>query len=50
MKDWLSRRKTMAEILAEIDLSTDEEQVARSVVRYMVGSQDWKREACSTGG
>ncbi len=29
MKDWLSRRKTMAEILAEIDLSTDEEQVAR---------------------
>ncbi len=29
MKDWLSRRKTMAEILAEIDLQTDEEQVAR---------------------
>jgi len=29
MKDWLSRRRTMAEILAEIDLSTDEQQVAR---------------------
>ncbi len=29
MKDWLARRKTMAQILAEIDLHTDEEQVAR---------------------
>jgi superfamily II DNA or RNA helicase len=29
MKDWLSRRRTMAEILAEIDLQTDPEQVAR---------------------
>ncbi len=29
MKDWLSRRKTMGEILAEIDIQTDEEQVAR---------------------
>jgi len=29
MKDWLSRRRTMTEILAEIDLHTDEEQVAR---------------------
>lgn len=29
MKDWLSRRRTMGEILAEIDLQTDEQQVAR---------------------
>jgi hypothetical protein len=29
MKDWLSRRRPMAEILAEIDLQTDPEQVAR---------------------
>jgi len=29
MKDWLSRRRTMTEILAEIDLQTDEEQVER---------------------
>lgn len=29
MKDWLSRRRTMTEILAELDLQTDEEQVAR---------------------
>ena len=29
MKDWLSRRRTMTEILAEIDLHTDAEQVAR---------------------
>jgi hypothetical protein len=29
MKDRLSRRRTMTEILAEIDLQTDEEQVAR---------------------
>jgi hypothetical protein len=29
MKDWLSRRRTMAEILAELDLQTDPEQVAR---------------------
>jgi len=29
MKDWLSRRRTMGEILAEIDLQTDEEQVQR---------------------
>ncbi len=29
MKDWLSRRRTMTEILAEIDLQTDEEQVAQ---------------------
>ena len=29
MKDWLARRKTMTEILAEIDLQTDEKQVAR---------------------
>ena len=29
MKDWLARRRTMTEILAEIDLQTDEEQVAR---------------------
>ena len=29
MKDWLSRRRTMTEILAEIELQTDEEQVAR---------------------
>ncbi|NLE38620.1 MAG: DUF3883 domain-containing protein, partial [Pirellulaceae bacterium] len=29
MKDWLARRRTMAEILAEIDLSTDEQQIAR---------------------
>jgi superfamily II DNA or RNA helicase len=29
MKDWLARRKSMTEILSEIDLSTDEEQVAR---------------------
>jgi len=29
MKDWLSRRRTMTEILAEIDLQTDEEQVQR---------------------
>ena len=29
MKDWLSRRRTMAEILTEIDIQTDAEQVAR---------------------
>jgi superfamily II DNA or RNA helicase len=29
MKDWLARRRTMAEILEEIDLQTDETQVAR---------------------
>ncbi len=29
MKDWLSRRRTMTEILAEIDLQTDEQQVNR---------------------
>jgi superfamily II DNA or RNA helicase len=29
MKDWLSRRRTMTEILAEIDVQTDPEQVAR---------------------
>ena len=29
MKDWLSRRRTMNDILAEIDLQTDERQVAR---------------------
>jgi superfamily II DNA or RNA helicase len=29
MKDWLARRKTMTQILAEIDLQTDEKQVAR---------------------
>jgi hypothetical protein len=29
MKDWLSRRRTMSEILAEIDLQTDVEQVRR---------------------
>lgn len=29
MKDWLSRRRTMTEILAEIDLQTDDEQVQR---------------------
>ncbi len=29
MKDWLSRRRTMSEILAEIDLQTDVEQVQR---------------------
>jgi hypothetical protein len=29
MKDWLSRRRTMTEILAEIDVQTDEAQVAR---------------------
>ena len=29
MKDWLSRRRTMTEILADIDVQTDEEQVAR---------------------
>jgi Protein NO VEIN, C-terminal len=29
MKDWLSKRRTMAEILADIDLQTDEAQVAR---------------------
>ncbi|MBI3467151.1 MAG: DUF3883 domain-containing protein, partial [Planctomycetes bacterium] len=29
MKDWLSRRRTMSEILADIDLQTDEEQVQR---------------------
>src|SRR5271157_4721904 len=29
MKDWLSKRRTMAEILADIDLQTDETQVAR---------------------
>jgi hypothetical protein len=29
MKDWLSRRRTMTEILAEIDIQTDAEQVAR---------------------
>ncbi|MEO1618682.1 MAG: helicase-related protein [Planctomycetota bacterium] len=29
MKDWLSRRRTMTEILAEIDIQTDEEQVTR---------------------
>jgi hypothetical protein len=29
MKDWLSRRRTMTEILAEIELHTDAEQVAR---------------------
>jgi hypothetical protein len=29
MKDWLSRRRTMTEILAEIDLQTDLEQVQR---------------------
>jgi superfamily II DNA or RNA helicase len=29
MKDWLSRRRTMQEILADIDLHTDAEQVAR---------------------
>jgi hypothetical protein len=29
MKDWLSRRRTMGEILSEIDLQTDVEQVQR---------------------
>jgi hypothetical protein len=29
MKDWLSRRRTMSEILADIDLQTDVEQVQR---------------------
>ena len=29
MKDWLARRRTMSEILAEIDIQTDEEQVSR---------------------
>lgn len=29
MKDWLSKRRTMTEILAEIDLQTDEQQVQR---------------------
>ncbi|MGQ4810179.1 ATP-dependent RNA helicase DbpA [Candidatus Entotheonellaceae bacterium PAL068K] len=29
MKDWLSRRRTMTEILAEIDIQMDEEQVSR---------------------
>jgi len=29
MKDWLAKRRTMAEILADIDLQTDETQVAR---------------------
>src|SRR5262249_29524928 len=29
MKDWLAKRRTMPEILAEIDLQTDETQVAR---------------------
>jgi Helicase conserved C-terminal domain/Protein NO VEIN, C-terminal len=29
MKDWLSRRRTMTEILAEIDIQTDAAQVAR---------------------
>ena len=29
MKDWLSKRRTMTEILAEIELQTDERQVAR---------------------
>jgi superfamily II DNA or RNA helicase len=29
MKDWLAKRRTMHEILAEIDLQTDEQQVAR---------------------
>src|SRR5205823_4844419 len=29
MKDWLSRRRSMTEILAEIDLQTDEGQIAR---------------------
>lgn len=29
MKDWLSRRRTMAEILADIELSTDQEQVEK---------------------
>jgi hypothetical protein len=29
MKDWLAKRRTMAEILADIDLQTDEIQVAR---------------------
>src|SRR5437899_2246810 len=29
MKDWLAKRRTMAEILADIDLQTDEAQVAR---------------------
>ncbi|HWE00892.1 MAG TPA: helicase-related protein [Tepidisphaeraceae bacterium] len=29
MKDWLSKRRTMQEILAEIDLQTDETQVQR---------------------
>ncbi len=29
MKDWLAKRRTMTEILADIDLQTDETQVAR---------------------
>jgi len=29
MKDWLSKRRTMGEILAEIELQTDERQIAR---------------------
>jgi len=29
MRDWLSSRRTLQEILAEIDISTDEKQVAR---------------------
>ena len=29
MKDWLAKRRSMAEILAEIDLQTDEKQVQR---------------------
>lgn len=29
MKDWLARRRTMSEILADIDVQTDEQQIAR---------------------
>ena len=29
MKDWLAKRRSMAEILADIDVQTDEEQVSR---------------------
>jgi len=40
MKDWLSRRRTMTEIPAEIDLHTDEEQVARIRADILRAGQD----------
>ena len=42
MRDWLAKRRTMSEILKEIDLQTDEQQVARiraDMAEHALGSR-----------